>query len=85
MNRKQRLEKRLRQLEEQRAAVQTMDEALKTLTPEERLVLEHLVIAPRSGSGEQLCQMLGLELSSVYRRKDRALQRLAAALGLKVG
>ena len=84
MTRKHRLEKQLRQLEGQRAAVQNMDEALQSLTPEDRLVLDLLVIAPRSGGGEQLCQMLGLEMSSVYRRKDRALQRLGKALGVKI-
>ena len=54
---------------------------LQVLQPAERLILEQLYVYP-SGKGavQRLCQMLQVESSSVYRYRDRALEKFAKAL-----
>lgn len=54
--------------------------ALGALDPEERLVLHHLYMYPQADALEQLCQKLEVEKSSVYRRRDKALQKFTLAL-----
>lgn len=68
---------RLGQLYRQLEEMETM---LQVLSPQERLVLDRMVIRPREKAAEQLCQMLEIEKSSVYRRKDRALNKLGRML-----
>lgn len=80
MNSRREVILRLRQLEAQRQAVEAMDQALQELTPAERLVLQMLVICPEQHAAQKLCQILCVEQSSVYRRKDRALSKLAKFL-----
>lgn len=53
---------------------------LDTLTPEEKLVLHRLYIYPERGSLARLCMELGVEQSSVYRKRDKALHKFALAL-----
>ena len=74
------VEQRLKGLEALRGEVRLLEEAMQSLTPEERLVLQLLVVAPEKRGAERLCSMLGMELSSVYRRRRRALQKLEKAL-----
>lgn len=57
-----------------------MNKALAALSPEEKLVLQRFYIYPEKGSVEKLCQELGLENSSVYRKRDKALHRFTIAL-----
>ena len=64
-----------------RVQVEEMESVLQNLTPGERLVLEYLVLQQRPDAVQQLCQMLEVERSTVYRRKDRALGRLGRMLG----
>lgn len=54
--------------------------ALEVLNPEERLVLHQLYMYPQGDSLEQLCRKLGVEKSSIYRRRDRALHKFTVAL-----
>lgn len=56
------------------------DRALAALTPQERLVVQMLDIAPARGNGAKLCQLLDCELAAVYRYRDRALRRFSEAL-----
>ena len=56
------------------------DRALRALTEKERLILSRLYIYPETGGLERLCRELGLEKSSVYRHRDRALQKFTLAL-----
>ncbi len=56
------------------------DSALGMLSEEERLVLQRFYIYPRKGSVEQLCSELGVESSSAYRKRDKALYRFTVAL-----
>ena len=69
--------RRLRQTEAWLAAVDT---ALSVLTPEEKLTLHRLYISPRKGAVEELCAALGVERTSVYRIRDKALETFTLAL-----
>ena len=60
--------------------VDTVKKALSTLSEEQQLVLQRLYIAPQKGSIDRLCWELGVEQSSVYRRRDQALKQFTMAL-----
>ncbi len=60
--------------------LRTTNRALEALTPEERLVLHRLYICPERGALERLCCELGVEQSSIYRKRDKALHRFTMAL-----
>ena len=77
-SRRQRLKKALAYAQLQ---VQVMDNAMQVLTPEERLVIHRMCIAREKGAVPVLCQILQVEQASVYRRKERALKKLAEAMG----
>lgn len=59
--------------------VNATQRALDALTPEEKLILHSLYICPGRGTVEQLCERLQVEKSSVYRKRDRALERFTLA------
>lgn len=67
-------------LEQAKSWLKTADRAMGTLTPEERLVLTRLYIYPEKGGVDRLCGELGVEQSSVYRRRDTALRKFTLAL-----
>lgn len=54
--------------------------ALMDLEPEEQMVLKMLYILPGEAAVEQLKQKLGLEKSSIYRRRDTALRKFTLSL-----
>lgn len=56
------------------------DRALKALSAEERLILHRMFICPEKGCLERLCNELGVEQSSIYRKRDKALHRFTLAL-----
>ena len=67
-------------LDQTKCWLEATERALRVLNPEEKLILQRLYIYPERGAVERLCQELELEQSSIYRRRDRALQRFAIAL-----
>ena len=71
------LRERLRQVKRWLAVTQ---KGLAVLTPEERLVVQLLYIMPRKGNLTRLCDMLDCAQSTVYRRRDKALQKFTMAL-----
>ena len=75
--------RRLRGLECARVALASLEQALQMLTPEELLILDRMLIHPQKGAVPQLCQILNVEKSGIYRRKDRAVEKVAKALGLR--
>ena len=81
MDTRKQMENRLKQLQTMRLQVEAMDKAMQALTPEERLVVERMLIHPAAGSVQELCQILGVEQTSVYRRKYKALDKLIGTLG----
>ena len=54
--------------------------AFGALTPEEKLILTRLYVCSEKGGVEQLCQELGVEHSSIYRKRDAALHKFTLAL-----
>lgn len=67
-------------LEQARRWVKIVDRGLAVLEPEERLILEQLYMYPQAGALEKLCLDLGVEKTSIYRRRDRALEKFTRAL-----
>jgi hypothetical protein len=54
--------------------------ALSVLSPQERLILLRLYICPEPKALERLVGELGIEQSSIYRHRDRALKKFTMAL-----
>ena len=66
--------------EQAQSWLKSTDRALSALTPEEKLVLHQFYICPERGSVDRLCSQLGVEQSSVYRKRDKALHKFTVAL-----
>ncbi len=56
------------------------DRALEALKPDERLILRRMYVYPQRGSLQRLTEELGVEQSTLYRRRDKALERFTVAL-----
>lgn len=67
-------------LEQAKLWVSTTDRALSALTPDEKLILYRLYMYPERNALERLCTELGVEQSSIYRKRDQALLRFTTAL-----
>ncbi len=67
-------------LENTRRWLRITDRALQMLSKEERRILQKLYIRKTAGAVNELCQQLEMEKSSIYRKRDRALDKLALAL-----
>ena len=67
-------------LEQAKNWVDITRRGLETLTPEEKLVLQRFYLTPEQGSVQRLCMELGVEQSSIYRKRDKALRKFALAL-----
>lgn len=67
-------------LEQAQLWLRITDQALAALNGEERQILHTLYIYPKKGNLEQICTDLGVEKSSIYRRRDKALEHFALAL-----
>ncbi len=80
MDKKQEVERQLRQLDNMRLQVQNIEAAMEVLTPEERLVVQMLLVCPEKQAAQKLCQILGMEVASVYRRRERAVRKLQKVL-----
>ena len=74
---RQELEQALRHV---RQWLNVADRGLLALDADERLILQHLYLYPQKGAIDRLCSELGLEQSSVYRKRDQALHRFTAAI-----
>ena len=53
---------------------------LDALAPEDRMVLQRLYLSPEKGAIGALCAELGVEQSTVYRKRDRAIYNFTMAL-----
>ena len=60
--------------------VNTTEQALAALTPEEEQILRRMYISPQRGVVNLLCSELGVEQSSIYRKRDSALYHFTIAL-----
>ena len=77
MDRSRELAQRLEKTEKTLGVIKR---GLAVLTPEERLILSRFYIYREKGNPQRLCEALGVEQSSVYRRKDRALAKFIEAI-----
>ena len=68
-----------RALQQAQLWLRTTDKALSALSQEEKLILHRLYLYPQKGSLELLCGELGVETSSIYRRRDKALEHFTCA------
>ena len=59
--------------------VRSTDRALNAISEEDSLVLHHLFINPMPGAIERLCEELNCEVSTVYRKSDKALHNFTVA------
>lgn len=75
----QRLQAR-KDFRELRKRVRLVEQALAALNPEERLVIHRFFIQPPRRKLDQLRMELGVEQSTVYRRRDKALFKFTEAL-----
>lgn len=53
-----------------------LERGLSVLTEEERLILDMMYINPVRGVTMALCEKLEVELSTVYRRRNKAIEKL---------
>ena len=67
-------------LEQTHLWIRSVDRALSALGNEEKKILHRLYIYPQKNSLEQLCKELDMEASSIYRRRDKALEMFTIAL-----
>ena len=67
-------------LEQAQLWLRITDQALTCLSSEEKQLLHRLYIYPKKGNLEQICTELGVEKSSIYRRREKALEHFALAL-----
>ena len=74
---RQELERTLKQVKRWLA---TADRGLLALAEEERLVLQRLYLYPEKGAVDRLCNELGVEQSTIYRKRDQALERFTLAM-----
>ena len=74
---RQELEQTLRQVRQWLAVT---ERGLLALDEEQRMILQRLYLYPQKGAMERLCMELGLEQSSVYRKRDQALHRFTSAI-----
>lgn len=66
-------------LEQAHMWLRSTDRALMALNNEEKQILHRLYIYPEKGCLEKLCKELGVEASSIYRRRDKALKHFTLA------
>ena len=60
--------------------VDTTSDAFSVLSDEERMILENMYVMPRQGVLDFLSGKLGVEKTSIYRKRDQALCRFTMAL-----
>lgn len=80
MGRKEDVAERLQNMGQVRQELERLERALGELSPEERLVAEYLLISPVRGNVQRLCEILQVEQSSIYRKKEKVLQKIAEAI-----
>ena len=67
-------------LKNTRQWLQIVDRALQALSKDEQMILQICYIHKTPRAVVELCRLLQMEKSSVYRKRDKALDRLALAL-----
>lgn len=71
----------LRQYRRLRALLDRLEDALDSLTECEREIIEKMVERPERYASDKICEKYQIEVAAVYRRRNKALQKLGDALG----
>ena len=66
----------LRSMEAVRTRLEAMEECLEQLSDEERMVIEMLCLHPEKRNMCEICDILNMERTSVYRLKNRILAKI---------
>ena len=53
---------------------------MDALSNEELVILQRMYLFPERGAVDRLCSELGVEQATVYRKRDKALQRFTTAM-----
>lgn len=69
-----------RAFDQARIWVDLTNAALDVLSDDERLILDRFYIHPAKGNVDRLCEELGIEKPTAYRRRDKALRRFTICL-----
>ena len=69
-----------RTLEQAKLWVQEVDGGMEILNQTERQVLDRFFVHPEIGAADRLAGELGLDVKTVYRRRDSALRRFTISL-----
>lgn len=69
-----------RTLEQAKLWVALVDAGMEILNDNERLVLDRFFVHPEMGAADRLAGDLGLDIKTVYRRRDAALRRFTLSL-----
>lgn len=69
-----------RSLEQARKWVELVNAGLEILSAEERLILDRCYIQPERGAIDRLAGELGVDIKTVYRRRDAALRHFTICL-----
>lgn len=69
-----------RSLEQVKQWVSLVDAGWVILTEEERLLLERFYVHPERNAADRLAGELGIDVKTVYKRKDAALRRFTVSL-----
>ena len=67
-------------LDQAKLWMESVNDALGALEPEEKTILQQLYIKPEPAGMERLCSRLCLEKSSIYRKRDAALRKFTLAM-----
>lgn len=67
-------------LEQIQRWLQVVNRGMDALDPVEKQILERMYIYPEISAHERLCADLGIETSSLYRKRETALRKLTLAM-----
>lgn len=72
----------LRKLPQMRMQVDLLEQALGSLSECEGAIIDKMIIRPVPRASDQICEMFDIEVAAVYRRRNKALKKLADCLSV---
>ena len=79
INRMVKRDKLQHDLDQAKAWVGFVENALSVLTREEQLILDRFYVNPAKGNADRLCEELAVERTALYNRKDAAVRKFTLA------
>jgi DNA-directed RNA polymerase specialized sigma24 family protein len=72
--------KALRNMQAMRRKLELLEDALERLTDCEREIIDKMYIRPVAKASDIICEKFDIEVAAVYRRRNKALKKLAVSL-----